>query len=94
MLGVQPHRSIRQWCSQPPVDRPVAAPANQTTAPVAGDWVAVAADLASPDWLDALEAAGFDPHKPTVWVAEGLLMYLEPGVVDAVLKGAAGGWVL
>lgn len=34
-------------------------------------WTAVAADLADPSWAGALLAAGFDPSKPTVWVAEG-----------------------
>ena len=55
-----------------------------------GDWAGVAADLSTPAWADALRAAGFDPHKPTVWVAEGLLMYLRPEAVDSVLKQAAG----
>ena len=37
----------------------------------------------------ALMEAGFDPNKPTVWIAEGLLMYLEPARVDALLKELA-----
>ena len=53
-----------------------------------GDWAGVAADLSSPAWADALRAAGFDPHKPTVWVAEGLLMYLQAEAVDSVLRTA------
>lgn len=36
-----------------------------------GSWTAVAADLGDPSWADALLAAGFDPSRPTVWVAEG-----------------------
>jgi methyltransferase (TIGR00027 family) len=28
------------------------------------------------DWTSALRAAGFDPSAPTMWLAEGLLMYL------------------
>lgn len=36
-----------------------------------GHWAAVAADLSDPSWADALLAAGFDPSRPTVWVAEG-----------------------
>jgi methyltransferase (TIGR00027 family) len=28
------------------------------------------------DWAAALEAAGFDRTRPTVWIAEGLLPYL------------------
>jgi O-methyltransferase involved in polyketide biosynthesis len=47
---------------------------------------AVAADLGDPAWKAALLNAGFDPSKPTVWLAEGLLMYLEPSRVDALLK--------
>ncbi|RAJ71338.1 methyltransferase (TIGR00027 family) [Streptomyces sp. Amel2xB2] len=30
------------------------------------------------DWGAALEAAGFDPSRPTAWLAEGLLPYLPP----------------
>lgn len=37
----------------------------------------VAADLRD-DWPAALEAAGFDRSRPTVWLAEGLLPYLPP----------------
>ena len=38
----------------------------------------VAIDLRE-DWSAALKAAGFDPSRPTAWIAEGLLMYLPPG---------------
>lgn len=37
--------------------------------------VAVPVDLRH-DWPAALRAAGFDPSRPTVWLAEGLLPYL------------------
>ncbi|WP_132430260.1 class I SAM-dependent methyltransferase [Pseudonocardia endophytica] len=37
--------------------------------------VAVPVDLRH-DWPAALTAAGFDPSRPTVWLAEGLLPYL------------------
>lgn len=37
--------------------------------------VAVPVDLRE-DWPAALRAAGFDPSRPTVWLAEGLLPYL------------------
>jgi len=47
---------------------------------------AVAADLGNPSWKTALVEAGFDPSKPTVWLAEGLLMYLDPQRVDELLK--------
>lgn len=54
-----------------------------------GSWAAVAADLSDPSWADALLAAGFDPEKPTVWVAEGLLMYLEKPLVESLLQKIA-----
>jgi methyltransferase (TIGR00027 family) len=34
------------------------------------------------DWPTALQAAGFDPHAPTAWLAEGLLIYLPPEAQD------------
>ncbi|MFJ5230838.1 SAM-dependent methyltransferase [Kitasatospora sp. NPDC088391] len=37
----------------------------------------VPADLTDPAWPDRLVAAGFDPGRPTAWLAEGLLVYLE-----------------
>lgn len=49
----------------------------------------VAADIGSPHWMNALLAAGFDVTKPTVWIAEGLLMYLEGDRVDTLLKEIA-----
>lgn len=56
----------------------------------AASWEGVAADLEGPTWAADLVAAGFDPQQPTVWVAEGLLMYLEPPSVAALLRKAAG----
>lgn len=49
----------------------------------------VAADVGDPTWIKALVDAGFDASKPTVWIAEGLLMYLEPARVDALLQELA-----
>jgi methyltransferase (TIGR00027 family) len=50
------------------------------------------------DWPAALQAAGFEPRRPTVWVAEGLLAYLPPeaqsGLVSAIHDLAARGSVL
>lgn len=40
-------------------------------------------------WLSGLEEAGFQRGLPTVWVAEGLLMYLEPGRVACLLREMA-----
>ncbi|OMB94316.1 SAM-dependent methyltransferase [Mycobacterium sp. NS-7484] len=34
------------------------------------------------DWPTALRANGFDPSTPTVWIAEGLLIYLPPEAQD------------
>lgn len=34
------------------------------------------------DWPKALCASGFDPHQPTAWSAEGLLVYLPPDAQD------------
>jgi methyltransferase (TIGR00027 family) len=41
------------------------------------------------DWTRALLAAGFDPSRPTVWLAESLLFFLPPTVVAALLRRAA-----
>ena len=49
----------------------------------------VSTDVGNPTWARSLLEAGFDPNKPTVWIAEGLLMYLEPERVDALLRGVA-----
>jgi methyltransferase (TIGR00027 family) len=50
--------------------------------------VALEVDLAG-DWGRQLEAAGFDPGAPVVWVAEGLLSYLSVDVRDALISGMA-----
>jgi methyltransferase (TIGR00027 family) len=34
------------------------------------------------DWPGALRDNGFDPTKPTAWIAEGLLIYLPPDAQD------------
>ncbi|SBS78703.1 putative S-adenosyl-L-methionine-dependent methyltransferase MAV_4441 [uncultured Mycobacterium sp.] len=44
----------------------------------------VAMDLRN-DWASALRDAGFDPHAPTAWSAEGLLGYLPPDAQDRLL---------
>jgi methyltransferase (TIGR00027 family) len=46
--------------------------------------IPVACDLRD-DWPGVLLAAGFTPGRPTAWIAEGLLVYLEPDDVDGVL---------
>ncbi|GAA0496575.1 S-adenosyl-L-methionine-dependent methyltransferase [Paractinoplanes deccanensis] len=45
----------------------------------------VRADLTSGDLPAALAQAGFDPRQPSVFVAEGLLMYLTDAEADALL---------
>ena len=39
--------------------------------------VAVSADLSADEWPDALIAAGFDPDRPSFFLLEGLLMFLQ-----------------
>jgi len=41
----------------------------------------VAIDLRE-DWPTALQQSGFDPGRPTAWLAEGLLIYLPPEAQD------------
>jgi methyltransferase (TIGR00027 family) len=43
----------------------------------------VAIDLRD-DWASALQAAGFDPHAPSAWSAEGLVVYLPDEAQDAL----------
>lgn len=45
----------------------------------------VAIDLRQ-DWPAALLAAGFDPVRPTAWLAEGLLMYLPAEAQDRLFE--------
>ncbi|GAA2096719.1 SAM-dependent methyltransferase [Kitasatospora saccharophila] len=52
--------------------------------------VALPADLAEPDWTDRLLAAGFDPGRPTVWLAEGLLVYLDAEQAAGLLTAVGG----
>jgi methyltransferase (TIGR00027 family) len=37
----------------------------------------VAVDLLAPGWTQALAAAGYDPERPSVWLLEGLLYYID-----------------
>lgn len=55
---------------------------------VSGRTVPVPADLAG-DWTGALEAAGYDPAVPVLWLAEGLLFYLPGAGVEALLAQTA-----
>jgi methyltransferase (TIGR00027 family) len=38
------------------------------------------------DWPATLRAAGFDPSRPTAWLAEGLLMYLPAAAQDRLFE--------
>ncbi len=38
------------------------------------------------DWPGALRGAGFDPQRPTAWLAEGLLMYLPAAAQDRLFE--------
>lgn len=49
-----------------------------------GRRVPVVADL-SEDWPSALLAAGFAPGRRTIWIIEGLLMYLDAAACDRLL---------
>ena len=51
--------------------------------------VTVPADLRG-DWPARLTATGFDPARPAVWLAEGLLIYLTPGVAEGLLAAVTG----
>jgi methyltransferase (TIGR00027 family) len=47
--------------------------------------VVVPADL-SGDWAALLTAAGFDPHRPVTWMAEGLTPYITTAEGDALIS--------
>ncbi len=46
----------------------------------------VAVDLRD-DWQGALTAAGFDPSRPSAWIAEGLLIYLPAAAQEQLFAG-------
>jgi len=57
----------------------------------------VAVDLRD-DWSAALTAAGFDPARPSAWIAEGLLIYLPATAQEGLFTGvdslaAPGSWI-
>lgn len=50
------------------------------------------------DWAGALDAAGFDPARPTAWIAEGIMPYLTVAANDELLatvtgRSAPGSWL-
>ena len=51
----------------------------------------IAADLSAPGFgREALIESSFDPSKRTVWIAEGLLMYLREGLVSSLTRTLSG----
>jgi methyltransferase (TIGR00027 family) len=48
----------------------------------------LAADLTQP-WAGLLLTAGYEPKLPSIWLIEGLLMYLTPGQVETLLETVA-----
>lgn len=49
----------------------------------------VAADFEKEDWLARLIEAGFDPDKPTLFLWEGVIMYLDREAVETTLRKIA-----
>ena len=71
------------------LDRPAMLALKEDTARSAGleqtaERTPVAVDLAD-DWPSALTAAGFDPSRPTGWLAEGLTIFLSRAELDLLL---------
>mmetsp|Transcript_58746 Transcript_58746/g.138096 ORF Transcript_58746/g.138096 Transcript_58746/m.138096 type:complete len:316 (-) Transcript_58746:53-1000(-) len=51
--------------------------------------ISIALDLADEELQPALQAAGFDARTPTLWILEGLTMYLTPAVNSSVFEQIA-----
>jgi methyltransferase (TIGR00027 family) len=49
----------------------------------------IAVDLRE-DWPQALRDSGFDPAKPSAWIAEGLLIYLPTAAQEQLFTGIDG----
>lgn len=49
----------------------------------------IAVDLRE-DWPHALRDSGFDPGKPSAWIAEGLLIYLPAAAQEELFTGVDG----
>jgi methyltransferase (TIGR00027 family) len=54
--------------------------------PLAGDVRFVPVDFARDRLDDALASAGHDPARPTTWIWEGVVMYLERADIEATLR--------
>jgi methyltransferase (TIGR00027 family) len=59
-------------------------------APMARDVRFVPVDFERDDLDAELARAGHDPARPTTWIWEGVVMYLEPAAVEATLTIVAG----
>jgi len=57
--------------------------------PLAGDVRFVAIDFERESLEDRLAAAGHDPERPTIWIWEGVTLYLQPAAVEATLDVVA-----
>lgn len=55
----------------------------------ATSWTSLEADLGERGWSKALLDKGLDPAVPTVWIAEGLLMYLDEQEVANLFQSMA-----
>lgn len=65
--------------------------------PTCSRW-SIGADLVKGPWSGTLMRAGFDPHRTSVWLIEGLLPYLSELAVQALLDrvtalSAPGSWL-
>ncbi|CAG9465156.1 unnamed protein product [Pedinophyceae sp. YPF-701] len=49
-------------------------------------WTPVRGDLGESSWTRTLQEAGFDPRAPTVWLLEGLTMYLDGQQIDTLFR--------
>lgn len=47
----------------------------------------IATDLGESDWTRDLGAAGYDANEPSVWLAEGFLLYMDNSQVNALFEG-------
>lgn len=76
-----PEGTVVYEIDQPQVVRFKSATMESIGATPAAEQRTVGIDLRE-DWPKALCASGFDPHRPTAWSAEGLLVYLPPDAQD------------
>ncbi len=54
----------------------------------AASYTSLTVNLEKEGWSEELLASGFDPAVPSVWIAEGLVMYLSEAAVDNLLREA------